>query len=469
MLSAAPDDRKTLALKALAAAGIVLYGLQIAKSVSGSTGPAGFHLPIGAIVLVCAPPALIAMLRMPIIFPFGLYVALLPFDPLLSVSSGATLVRLLGILTVVALVVQMLLTRRMMPLRAPWYCWLAFIVWGATSMLWSVEFEHGKQIYGIFLQNFALMSILAVYPLTKRDFNAVVALMIGGGVVSVLYAIGPSGLGGGTTRISIASSGGNVVDQNFFATSFMLPVAFAFAAAISGKRLWLRAVYFAAAAAMMLGVLVSGSRGGFIALVLMMVYFAVRSRSLVQVGLLFAAFVGLLIRYPLVWLRFLHDDGGGTGSGRTDIWHVGLQALHGHWLFGTGVGTFQESYARVYLLAYQHSGQGWTRPAHNVFLGMAVELGIVGLALMVYAWYRSFRSLRVIPRGSPNFALRTACEAGMLALMVQSLFIDAMWIKFFWLGFSLPFMLLNVESVRVAAARRVQAFAQVVSAPARAS
>jgi hypothetical protein len=89
-----------------------------------------------------------------------------------------------------------------------------------------------------------------------------------------------------------------------------------------------------------------------------------------------------------------------------------------------------------------------------VLVGMSVEVGIIGLGLLLTAWFKTFRSLRVIPRSSPNFAFRTACEAAILALAVQSLFIDPMWLKYIWLGFTLPFMVLNLERPQVAFARR---------------
>jgi O-antigen ligase len=143
-------------------------------------------------------------------------------------------------------------------------------------------------------------------------------------------------------------------------------------------------------------------------------------------------------------MRFLHDpEGDNSGSGRTLIWHVGLQALKAAWLFGTGIGSFPETYARNFLAAYQPVSQGWHRPAHNVVLGIAVELGIVGLGLLLVAWFRSIRQLRVIPRDSAYYSIRVALEATLLGLFAQALFIDPMWIKYYWLAFTMPFLLLN--------------------------
>jgi len=48
-----------------------------------------------------------------------------------------------------------------------------------------------------------------------------------------------------------------------------------------------------------------------------------------------------------------------------------------------------------------------------------------------------------------------AAEAAIVGLAVQSMFIDPMWLKFVWLGLSLPFLILNLERPERAFARRL--------------
>ena len=450
-------DRRAFLAKAGAACAALLYVLMVAKAIAGSSGPGGFHLPLFALGLALAPLALVLAARAPMIFPFGLFLALIPFDPLLSVSAGATLVRILGIASAITLMLQILVRRNVLHLRAPWYYWLAYVAWAGTSLLWTDSMTESLRVLGIIVQNFGLLTVLAVYPLSRNDLKTIATVMVLAGVVAVGYAFESGGGMSTVTRMSLTSTTGNVVDQNYFATSFILPIAFAFTTATSSRRILMRLACWSAVAVMTVGVLVSGSRSGFVAVGLMFAFFAWRGRSWTQFAVLLAGFVGLLIRFPLVWQRFMHDDGGGTGSGRTLIWSVGLHVLQGNWLVGTGIGSFPESYARVFLSTYQRFNQGWMRPAHNVLLGMAVELGIVGVALLVLACVSTYRSLRVIPRSSPNFAFRTACEGALLGLALQSLFIDPMWNKFVWLGLALPFAVLNLERPRAVIAQRIAA------------
>jgi O-antigen ligase len=417
------------------------------------------HLPIVAILLAVAPIAAFLALRYPLIFPFGLYVALIPFDAILSVSSGATIVRLLGAFTGLALAVRILVLRRFVLPGPAWYIWVAYVAWAGVTILWTNDLPESQRIFTIFVQNLAVMTLIAIYPIEKRELKWLLGIAIAAGMGAGAYAIIKFQQTGGDLaegRVSF-TSGGLSVDPNYFATSFLLPLALALAVAIGTRNLFLKLSCWAAAAVMMVGVLLSGSRGGFIAVAIVFVYFAIRSRSRIQVAIISGACLALTVAYPKVWLRFLNDpERDGSGSGRTLIWHVGAQALRHTWLFGNGIGSFPETYARYFLSAYQHVSQGWHRPAHNVVLSSLVEVGIIGLALLVYAWYRSIKQLSVIPVSSSYYPLRIAVEATLFGLFAQALFIDPMWIKYYWLVFTMPFILLNVYAPRPVG-RRVRA------------
>jgi O-antigen ligase len=64
--------------------------------------------------------------------------------------------------------------------------------------------------------------------------------------------------------------------------------------------------------------------------------------------------------------------GGGSMSGRTDIWSAGLQAFPQRPLLGAGLGASGEA-----IQPYLHK----KLPAHNMALGMVIEVGIVGLGI----------------------------------------------------------------------------------------
>jgi O-antigen ligase len=166
---------------------------------------------------------------------------------------------------------------------------------------------------------------------------------------------------------------------------------------------------------------------------------------------LLAVLASVTLLFPSVYFRFANDPSGqqGSASGRTFIWQTGLYSVRDHLLFGTGVGSYSETYDRNLLNVYQASFQGWSRPSHSILVGGLTELGVVGLMFVLAAWYVSFRQLKIIPKTSEWFGLRLAFEGAIVALFAMSLSIDPTYIKYVWLAHSMALMLLNQAAPRV--------------------
>jgi O-antigen ligase len=220
------------------------------------------------------------------------------------------------------------------------------------------------------------------------------------------------------------------------------------------RRLRGRIVWGALFALMAASVLLSGSRGAFLAAAAIIVYVGVRLRKYVNLAAIVATGAGLVLLIPTTLRRFT-DPTQGQGSGRTDIWKVGWQAFHGYWLAGAGFAAFPDAYDLSLLNAGQHAFQGWSRVGHNLIVQTAVELGIVGLVVVLFAWWTSFRQNRTIGRDHPNFAQRVAVEACILGLFCDAMTLDLLWYKYFWLALSLAVLLANANRPRLLFSARV--------------
>ena len=440
--------------------------IYLARSVSQAAGPGGFHIPLLAVAAAGAPFAVYLALRYPLIFPFGLYVALVPFDNILQVTSGATYVRLIAGLAGVALLARMLLLRRFVKPATGWYAWAAFVAWAGVSLMWTPDLAESQRVYGIVLQNFLMMTVLALYPVRETEFRWLGILTVASGLLAGVYAFTHhTAMGSGRISLNV---GNLVIDPNQFATSFVLPIAICLAVALSSKDLRLKILCAGAVIFMMAPILMTASRGGVVSILLLFGFFAIRSKHRVQILVVAGICLALTAFYPAVWERFINDEGQmGSGSGRTYIWAVGLHAIKQEWLFGTGVGSFLETYDRNFLAVFQSQMQGWHRPSHDIIIGTWVEMGIVGLVIVLTAWYTTFRQLRVISPESKLYPIRLALEGALVALFAQSLFIDPIWIKYVWLAQSFPLLLLNLHAPRQApalgaAARRAPLPARIV-------
>jgi O-antigen ligase len=133
-----------------------------------------------------------------------------------------------------------------------------------------------------------------------------------------------------------------------------------------------------------IGVLLTGSRGATAASLVAWLFLpwvfvrlkAYKKTAAVVLGgaLLFGA---LALVPPSSWER-LSETGeqieSGSFSERGPVWRAGWEVFQSHPIFGVGAGAFQAS------VASQLPGHALS--PHNVFVSVAVELGLVGLALL---------------------------------------------------------------------------------------
>lgn len=428
-------------------AGLIVIGLfyayvAVKATVHAQDDFGKMHL-IGALVLALLPIGAVFAFRYPLVFPFLAYVALVPFDSLLVVTAGSTVVKLVGVATLGALLFRMLLTRHvLLPPRA-WYWWLGLVAYATLTLLWVPDWTTGKLVYTTMLNLFLMMTVLAVYPATRTELKIVMAGVIFSGIAAACIGILQFLHNNVNSEgwLTVETAGGIELDHNYFASSFLLPIALALAGTFYARRLALRVLCAGLTLFMMFGLLLAGSRGGFIAAVVVFLYFAIRTRYRFQVIGVTAAALGLSAFVPTVWERFGRENG--TGSGRTFIWQTGMHTFKEHWLFGSGVGSYGFNYDRSVLDVYQRIFQGWTRPGHSIIFVSLNDFGVLGLCLVLACWFYSAYQLRVIPKSHWLFGARLGCEAAIIALFSQSLFIDPFSIKYIWLALSLPFLLLN--------------------------
>jgi O-antigen ligase len=192
----------------------------------------------------------------------------------------------------------------------------------------------------------------------------------------------------------------------------------------------------AAGAALMAGtIFLSGSRGGMISFVAEMILFAIVLIKM-QKGTKVAAGVGVfavVIVALLLWVggtefaRRVSTIGAETkqelsGGLRWTIDKDGLRMLAHKPILGWGFGTFPVAYPqfRTFYTTF------FINDAHNDYLQLAVETGVVGVALMVWflvAMYRAaFRKLPDWP-DDINGAVTLACLLGCTGILVHS-FVD---------------------------------------------
>jgi O-antigen ligase len=209
------------------------------------------------------------------------------------------------------------------------------------------------------------------------------------------------------------------------------------------------------------GIALSGTRSAWAGLVVAIILWLALQRERRQVIALavVAAGVALLVALTPGVGDFLFGRTESSitsgGSGRTDIWIVGLSILAGAPLIGTGLGNFPVAFspyaisqapAEAAVRGALYAGRG----PHNVLLGTVVETGLVGGILLVAFVASALRS-----RARDGFT--NMVRVVLISLYMQSFFLDILYQKQLWLFLGVAFGL--------AASRR----AESVVAPERMS
>ncbi len=396
------------------------------------------------LALSFAPPAIYFALRKPLIFPLGLYIVLVPFDNILGTTT--TLTRVVAIVTASALIFRMIATRSVLAPPKSWTGWALYMLLACLSALWTIDANGTMFTLGQMVQLFLFFTILAIYPAERGDVRIVGAIIVSSGVLLSLIGLGAYEMGFRFENRLTLSMNGNVLDPNHLAASLLLPIALSLGAVLQSRDVRLRIVGGLATMPMVSTLFLTGSRGGFIALAVMLLYLAWRTRLRFQIlGLMALGGLASLFQ-PTVWDRF-QDKGLQGGSGRLFIWDVGKLAFKDHWLTGAGIGAFPAAYNHELQATYQPIFQGWSRPAHNALLSAAVELGIFGAILLVNAWTRSWAD----SRGN------VVIESALIGLAVASWFLDVLFLKYIWLAFAMAALVKNAAEPKfLRGARRDQ-------------
>jgi O-antigen ligase len=379
-----------------------------------------------------------ACFRDPLRYALPPYALLIPFSDLLSIAPGpfGSVSSLLGLLLGVALVAQLITARqgaRHIPLAVP--VWLAFLALSGLSIYWSVAARDTAVDFAV-LASQVLLFVAVVLTrfdrVTLRRFGTAILL---GGVLVVSYGLFHvvflGGLPVDAGRPGTPRFGDDLLGANNQAAAMLLPLAIAVGRVLAEKGRS-RLLHTVAALLIVVGVIMTGSRGGLLATLVVLAVVLWLSAARVSVKVVLAAAAVVVLTVLLVvqpggfGKRQVEREG---SSGRADIWAVGLYACRLYCLEGAGWGGFPEVYRQELASVPEARIQerGATFEPHNIFILAAVEVGVVGLVLVVLALWVALVSAWRLPA-----AMRGPPAAALLGTIVSSFFLSNLGYKFFW-------------------------------------
>ena len=427
-----PEHLGPRSLTALGVATCAVLGLAAALSPSTT-----LYVVAACALVAIALRSLIALLA---VFTVLTFPEQLPF----GIASG-TVAKPLGALLVVSWILHLLRVGES-PVRrgslSPETSLLAgFVAFALVSVLWA---SGASAVLSDFsrLVPMALLFVIVVSAVRSRRELMILA----GTYVFASFATASYALSSGTSIAGRLTGG--IANSNFLAAELGSAILLAGFLLPAARHPLARAGLVLTVVVDTFAFVLTQSRGGSIALgvgLVLAVAFAGRWRAQAVVATLTAGAIGAMyvfaVAAPSVRDRLTNISAQGS-SGRSDEWQIALRIFEGHPLGGAGLGNYAvlaPHYASdtLQLFRVQFVLKGFV--AHNTYLQILSELGLIGLVLfggfvlvVLAAALRTIASRRLASDPSSS-ALARGIFVALVSLLVAYFFGSALFQKQLWL------------------------------------
>ncbi len=258
-----------------------------------------------------------------------------------------------------------------------------FILWCCASFIWTVDSEKTLSIVITYSSLLLFIWMIWEFTNTQRQLLGLLRSYLTGCCVTLAmlftsYATGIKFGASDTTRYTAAG-----MNQNGLALIFDIGVLFAVYLAGNTVSKW-RIVYWAFVPLASLGILLTGSRAGAIGLAVALGMTGLlawsRGRKSIIMAIIIAgctAWLAPRIVSDALLERVMEGRKAHSFMERQALWHEGLQCWDAAPITGVGAGGFMTAV---------RAKTGRPQVAHNTFVQILVDNGLVGIGLMSAVW-----------------------------------------------------------------------------------
>lgn len=357
------------------------------------------------------------------------------------------------------------------------------LVLGIPTSLWP-----GKSVTFLmkdFLPTVALMVMVAASVRSFRDLEWLARVNLIGAFMYALFVL---------VYFDPTTGGrlGNLVyyDSNDFALLMMasMPIAVFFLSRHSR----FRSVVFPplSLGLFVLMLMQSGSRGGFLAFMAVMLYMLLRYRAIprsTRIGtVVFGLGMLMLVANEAYWTQMKtllkpkedYNWAGQQYGGRVEVWKRGVSYMLQRPILGVGARAFPQAEGTLSPIGREFAARGWGfkwSAAHNSFVEIGAEAGIIGLGLFLAILFHAFRTLVAIqrmrdPPATPRErAFAQTLIACLIGYMVAGFFLSAEYFAYLYVLLGMTMALQKVTrwnvDARMAAARALEEGGVPAAAP----
>jgi O-antigen ligase len=370
----------------------------------------------------------------PVEIALGALAMLVPFEHIAMMSQRA-LATFALVLAVCVLCGVGLLSARLQPPSTAAKWWALFLAWTMASTLWAIQPEASLAILHLVPMFLIFYLAASTFRISEKEFNWIMSASILAGGAAAILSIYEfyNGMIIASHQVRATLVAGDIeANPNRFAIRLLLPLSFAIARVVSARQWWSRLIALAFMALLSWALILTMSRGTLLAAAVIVLVFVLRTKLLRRrIALIALTAVVLAAATPEGLVLRLKNSATDRGAGRLDIWTVGLTALEHRPVMGAGFNNFSKAYTEY--AGYAPHFTKIANDAHNIYLAISVEEGIVGLVLFLIALKMQFST--VSKYRSPVEGTRimlVSCEAAFCAVLVAGFFGTIIWDKTFW-------------------------------------
>jgi len=366
---------------------------------------------------------------------------LVPLEEVRPFFGGwLTPTKAVGVVTFVSFLVYAHLRREMARFDKQSRWMFAFAAWAALSFLWAREKSSVLFLVLTITQLVLFWVLMRASLRSEREILAVSISFIAGTVAGIFTAailprweLAP--------RLMYTTGNPNHLARDIV-VGLVLLVYY-----IPGLRSWSLPAALTAGAILLLGLVLTESRAGWLGAVLCVPLVLLGQRKASSLGLLtgmaFIAVVmfamGLLSAHLGVTTAALENRWESMfrtrvmRASRLDIWRAGIILASRYPVLGVGAGGFLESVPEVTETMPDYLGAESALCAHNSFIGVFAELGVVGFTLFAGALWHCGRTIAKRPRSSAKML----AWALFGSAVIQMIFMTAHYQKTIWFSLAL--------------------------------
>lgn len=319
----------------------------------------------------------------------------LPWGELVPRLGGLVLGTWIGLLAAGVMALRTAVTWRRRVLSPLHYWMLSLVAWSALSIFWTLDWDSTVTRVGTYLQVLTMVWLIWELAVTEWRVVGLLQAYVFGALVASMGTI-YNFMAGRTAAQFAATIPGMVVWETYrysfaylneddLGLALALSIPMVSYLLVSRKGSLLKLLCWLQLTAGVVAILLTGSRGALVAAIIGLAMFPLsmfRLPRCQRVASLVACFgliaCGAYLIPQSSWTRifqFGSELSEGTLTHRTVIWAAGLGVFRDHPLLGVGAGAYGPTILRVVDVPHV---------AHNTFLSVLVELGVIG-ALLLFA------------------------------------------------------------------------------------